>query len=61
MKCSCDHTFKFKLASVQDIKIGMHKKFCKKQADTNFASQLRKAMTPKEAQHMNTERREFHC
>ena len=53
MKCSCGHTFKFELARVRDMKIRMHEKFCDKQANTKFASQTRKAVMPKDTQHMN--------
>ena len=54
-------TFEYESARDWDMKIRMHKKFCNKQADTNFARQSRKAVTPKEAQHMTAERREFYA
>ena len=65
LTCSCGQTFVHESNRDrdwdQDMKLQMHKKFCHKWTDTDvkFVRQPWKAMTPKEAQCITANRREF--
>ena len=60
MKCACGQTFEFESDRDLKIKIQMHNKICFHGPEgPDFARQPRKAVTPKEAQCMITEKREF--
>ena len=60
MTFSCCQTIKFESARDWDMKVQMHEKFCDKWPGPDFTRKPKKAVMPKEAQHMTTERREFH-
>ena len=59
-KCPCSQTFNYELESELNMKIQLHKKSCDKWLpDASFTKDPRKAMTLKEFQHLEAERREF--
>ena len=58
-KCPCGQTFNYESERELNMKLRLHKKSCNKWPGASFAKNPRKAITPKEFQKLEAERREF--